>query len=240
MQGRKGALAVGVEARRRVRRDHVSKYTAVFRRLVGHRWHCRHQGDAQAGRPERWCHRFPPVRSGRVARPIASSYSGNTKMPIVLGPKTVFGGSSVATDPSPELSSAVPATLHASLMARLDRLGSTAKEVLQTGAVIGRDFSYELLAAIGQWTDWELRRALGRLVAAGLVFQREMPPRSSFLFKHALVQDIAYSMLLLGLRRSLHGRIARTLEEQFADVTQARPETLAHHFTEAGLFQQAV
>jgi tetratricopeptide (TPR) repeat protein len=140
----------------------------------------------------------------------------------------------------PLTSPAVPATLHASLMARLDRLGSTAKEVLQTGAVIGRDFSYELLAAIGQWTDWELRRALGRLVAAGLVFQREMPPRSSFLFKHALVQDIAYSMLLLGLRRSLHGRIARVLEEQFPDTIRVRPETLAHHFTEAGLFEKAV
>jgi len=140
----------------------------------------------------------------------------------------------------PATSPAIPATLHASLMARLDRLGSMAKEVLQTGAVIGRDFSYELLAAVGQWTDWELRRALGRLVAAGLVFQRDMPPRASFLFKHALVQDIAYSMLLLGLRRSLHGRIARALEEQFPDAMQGRPETLAHHFTEAGMFEQAV
>jgi class 3 adenylate cyclase/predicted ATPase len=138
------------------------------------------------------------------------------------------------------VSPAVPATLQASLMARLDLLGSTAKEVLQTGAVIGRDFSYEVLAAIGQWTDWELRGALSRLVAAGLVFQREMPPRASYLFKHALLQDIAYSMLLLGLRRSLHGRIARVLEEQFSDAMQARPETLAHHFTEAGLFEKAV
>jgi len=140
----------------------------------------------------------------------------------------------------PASSPTVPATLHASLMARLDRLGSTAKEVLQLGAAIGRDFSYELLAAVGQWTDWELRSALGRLVAAGLVFQREMPPRASFLFKHALVQDIAYSMLLLGLRRSLHGQIAHVLEEQFPDVMQGRPETLAHHFTEAGLLEKAV
>ena len=137
-------------------------------------------------------------------------------------------------------SRAVPVTLQASLMARLDRLGSTAKEVLQTGAVIGRDFSYELLAAVGQWTDWELRGALTRLVAAGLVFQREMPPRASFLFKHALVQDVAYSMLLFGLRRSLHGQIARVLEERFPDVMRGRPETLAQHFTEAGLFEKAV
>jgi predicted ATPase len=140
----------------------------------------------------------------------------------------------------PAISPTVPATLHASLMARLDRLGSTAKEVLQFGAAIGRDFSYELLATAGQWTDWELRSALSRLVAAGLLFQREMPPRASFLFKHALVQDTAYGMLLRGPRRSLHTRIARALEERFPDATQARPETLAHHFTEAGLFEKAV
>ena len=137
-------------------------------------------------------------------------------------------------------SSTVPATLHASLMARLDRLGSTAKEVLQVGAAIGREFSYGLLAAVGQWTDWQLRSALGRLVASGLVLQRDLPPRASFLFKHALVQDVAYSMLLLGLRRSLHGRIAQALEERFPDAMQAHPETLAHHFTEAGLFEKAV
>lgn len=93
---------------------------------------------------------------------------------------------------------------------------------------------------MGSWTDWELRSALARLVAAGLVFQREVPPRASFLFKHALVQDIAYSMLLLRLRRSLHGRIAKALEQRFPDATEARPETLAHHFTEAGLFEKAV
>jgi predicted ATPase len=116
------------------------------------------------------------------------------------------GKAAVLSVPAP--SPAIPATLHASLMARLDRLGSTAKEVLQLGAAIGREFSYELLAAAGQWTDPELRNALGRLIAAGLVFQRDTPPRASFLFKHALVQDTAYSMLLRGPRRSLHARIA--------------------------------
>ena len=140
----------------------------------------------------------------------------------------------------PAPSPAIPATLHASLMARLDRLGSTAKEVLQFGAAIGRDLSYELLSAAGQWTDRELRGALGRLVSAGLLFQREMPPRESFFFKHALVQDTAYSMLLRGPRRSLHARIADALEERFPDAMQRRPETLAYHFTEAGLFERAV
>jgi predicted ATPase len=140
----------------------------------------------------------------------------------------------------PAASATVPATLHASLLARLDRLGSAAKEVVQLGAAIGRGFSYELLTAAGQWTDSELRSALGRLVAAGLLLQREMPPRASFLFKHALVQDTAYSMLLRGPRRSLHARIAGALEERFPDATQQRPETLAYHFTEAGLFEKAV
>ena len=147
-------------------------------------------------------------------------------------------GKAVLSVPAP--SPTIPATLHASLMARLDRLGSTAKEVLQFGAAIGRDFSCELLTAAGQWTDRELRGALGRLVAAGLLLQREIPSQTSFLFKHALVQDIAYSMLLRGTRRSLHARIAAALEERFPDATQRRPETLAHHFTEAGLFERAV
>jgi predicted ATPase len=109
----------------------------------------------------------------------------------------------------------VPATLHASLMARLDRLGLLAKEIAQVGAAIGRDFSYELLAAAAQRTEAELRDGLGRLVDSGLVFQRGAPPEATFLFKHALVQDTAYSMLLRGPRQALHARIARVLEERF-------------------------
>jgi class 3 adenylate cyclase/tetratricopeptide (TPR) repeat protein len=134
---------------------------------------------------------------------------------------------------------AVPATLHASLMARLDRLGSTAKEVLQFGAAIGREFSYELLAAVGQWTDMALASTLHRLVDAGLVFQHGVPPQVTYLFKHALVQDTAYGMLLRGQRRSLHARIAGALEERFPDAARTWPETLAHHFTEAGFFDKA-
>ena len=94
----------------------------------------------------------------------------------------------------------VPATLHASLMARLDRLGPAAKEVAQTGAAIGREFSYELMGAVGQRTDAELQVALGQLVEAGLAFCRGVPPQASYLFKHALVQDAAYSTLLRGPR----------------------------------------
>src|SRR5262249_21478221 len=137
-------------------------------------------------------------------------------------------------------SATVPATLHASLMARLDRLGPMAKEIAQVAAAIGRDFSYQLLAAAAQRTEAEVHAALDRLVASGLVFQRGVPPQATFLFKHALVQDTAYSMLLRGPRRSLHARIAGVLEARFPDVAEGRPETLAHHFTEAGLFEKAV
>jgi class 3 adenylate cyclase/tetratricopeptide (TPR) repeat protein len=140
----------------------------------------------------------------------------------------------------PGASTTVPATLHASLIARLDRLGSRAKEIAQVGAAIGRNFAYDLLAAVSQRTERELRDALGRLVDAGLVLQRGVPPQAAFLFKHALVQDTAYSLLLRGPRRTLHARIARVLERQFPEVSAAQPETLAHHFTQAGMSAEAI
>jgi predicted ATPase len=138
--------------------------------------------------------------------------------------------------PSPVL--AVPASLHASLMARLDRLGP-AKEVAQIGAAIGREFSHALLAAVVRKPEAELNSALDRLIAAGLLFRQGVPPHASYLFKHALVQDAAYGTLLREPRRALHARIAETLEGQFAEATESRPEILARHFTEAGLIEKA-
>src|SRR6516165_7324872 len=140
----------------------------------------------------------------------------------------------------PAVSLAVPATLHASLMARLDRLGPMAKEIAQVGAAIGRDFSYELLAATVRWSEATLQEALARIVDAGLVFQRGLPPQATFLFKHALVQDTAYSTTLRGPRQALHGKIAHVLEQQFPSVAETQPEVLAHHLTEARVFEQAV
>jgi class 3 adenylate cyclase len=142
----------------------------------------------------------------------------------------------IATIPSPSV--AVPATLHASLMARLDRLGS-AKEVAQIGAVIGREFSYALLAAVANKQDAELQAALDRLVAAGLLFRQGLPPHATFLFKHALVLDAAYGTLLREPRRALHARIGETLESRFADVAANQPDLLARHYTEAGLIAKA-
>jgi predicted ATPase len=138
--------------------------------------------------------------------------------------------------PSPVL--AVPASLHASLMARLDRLGS-AKEVAQIGAAIGREFSHELLAAVVRKPESELRLALDRLIEAGLLYRQGVPPHVTYLFKHALVQDAAYGTLLREPRRALHASIAEALESQFAEITGARPELLARQYTDAGLIEKA-
>ena len=133
----------------------------------------------------------------------------------------------------------VPASLHASLMARLDRLGP-AKEVAQIGAAMGREFSHALLAAVVRKSEEELGSALGRLTAAGLLFRQGVPPQATYLFKHALVQDAAYGTLLREPRRALHARIAETLESQFAEIAENQPEVLARHFTEAGMSETAI
>ena len=123
-------------------------------------------------------------------------------------------------------------------MARLDQLGP-AKEVAQIGAAIGREFSRALLAAVVRKPEEELNSALDRLLAAGLVFRQGVPPDTSYLFKHALVQDAAHGTLLREPRRALHARIAETLESQFADIVERQPELLARHCTQAGLIEKA-
>ena len=140
--------------------------------------------------------------------------------------------------PHPGLS--VPATLHASLMARLDRLGAAAKDVAQAGAAIGREFSHGLVASITDLSEPQLREALDRLTNSGLSFVRGTPPDSSYIFKHALVRDAAYGALLRDRRQLLHGRIATALEDRFSETVLAQPELLARHCTEAGLTEKAV
>ena len=144
--------------------------------------------------------------------------------------------SALATIPLPFID--VPASLHASLMARLDRLGP-AKEVAQIGAAVGREFSHALLQAVVRKPEAELQSALDRLVTAGLLFRQGMPPHATYLFKHALVQDAAYGTLLREPRRVLHARIVETLENQFAEIAESRPELLARHATEAGQIEKA-
>ena len=133
---------------------------------------------------------------------------------------------------------AIPASLHASLLARLDRLGQ-AKEVAQIGAAVGREFSHALLAAVAQKTEAELTLALDRLVEAGLLFRQGLPPDAHYLFKHALVQDVAYDTLLRERRQQLHARIATVLDQEF-DVGESQPELLARHYTLAAMPREAI
>ena len=138
-----------------------------------------------------------------------------------------------------KLDRAVPATLHASLTARLDRIGSTAKEIAQVGAAIGREFSYQLLAATSQRSPSHLQQALTRLVETGLIFQHGTPPEATFLFKHALVQDAAYSTLLRGARRDLHARIANALLA-VSHTESVVPEIIALHMQSAERSAEAI
>jgi predicted ATPase len=133
----------------------------------------------------------------------------------------------------------IPTTLQDSLMARLDRL-VTAKAIAQYAAVIGRQFSYALLHAVSQVDEGLLQRELGRLVEAEIVYQRGAPPQSTYVFKHALIQDVAYQSLLKSTRQQVHQRIAQVLAAHFPETAETQPELLAHHYTEAGLIAQAI
>ena len=148
------------------------------------------------------------------------------------------GAAALSSVPHPALS--VPATLHASLIARLDRLGPVAKDVAQKGAVIGREFSYELLALIADLPEQQLRETLERLTNSGLLFAHGSPPQCTYLFKHALVQDAAYGTLLRSRRQESHARIAAVLEKQFDELPRTQPELLAFHYGHAGNPERSV
>jgi tetratricopeptide (TPR) repeat protein len=143
----------------------------------------------------------------------------------------------VATGPAAPLS--VPTTLHASLLARLDRLAST-REIAQIGAALGRSFSHETISAVAQMPQHQVDDALAQLTSAELIFRRGTPPDAEYTFKHALVQDAAYSTLLRNRRQQLHARIAATLEDQSPEIVMAQPALLAQHCAEAGLAEKAV
>jgi predicted ATPase len=141
------------------------------------------------------------------------------------------------TGPFPPL--AIPATLHDSLMARLDRL-ATVKGLAQLGATLGREFAYALLQAISPWDEDTLQRGLHQLVEAEFLYQQGLPPQATYLFKHALIQDAAYQSLLRSTRQHYHQRIAEILEARFPETVERQPEVVAHHYTEAGLSLQAI
>jgi predicted ATPase len=141
------------------------------------------------------------------------------------------------TGPLPPL--AIPATLHDSLMARLDRLAAV-KALAQLGATLGREFSYELFQAVSPWDEETVRRGLHQLVEAEFLYQRGLPPQATYTFKHALIQDVAYQSLLRSTRQHYHQRIAQVVEARFPETVETQPELLARHYTEAGLLKQAI
>ena len=143
----------------------------------------------------------------------------------------------VAVVPVP--ASAVPASLNASLMARLDRLGP-AKEVVEMTAAIGREFSHGLLAAVARQPEAALGAALDRLVAAALMVRQGVGPHAIYRFKHALMQEAAYGTLLRARREALHARIAEVYERDFREVVELQPELLAHHLERAGFAERAI
>jgi predicted ATPase len=141
------------------------------------------------------------------------------------------------TGPLPPL--AIPATLHDSLMARLDRL-ATVKALAQLGATLGREFSYELLRAVAPWEEEIVHQGLHQLVAAEFLYQQGLPPQAMYVFKHALIQEAAYQSLLRSTRQQYHLRIAQVVEARFPEICAMQPELLAHHYTEADVLAQAI
>jgi tetratricopeptide (TPR) repeat protein len=160
-----------------------------------------------------------------------------TKAVIESGVLTDAGDRYTVTGPLGPL--AVPTTLNASLLARFDRLAPT-REVAQIAAALGRSFSHELISAVAQMPQQQTDGALAQLVAAELVFRRGTPPDAEYTFKHALVQDAAYSTLLRSRRQQLHARIAGTLEDRFPMIIAGQPALLAHHCEQAGLGEKAI
>ena len=133
---------------------------------------------------------------------------------------------------------AIPTTLQGSLLARLDRL-STTREVAQISAAIGREFDYELLAAVAGFAEAQLQAALSQLEASGLVFRRGSPPEAVYTFKHALVQDATHDSLLKSRRQQLHARIAESIEQRYPNTASVQPQLLAQHYVEAGFAERS-
>jgi predicted ATPase len=159
-----------------------------------------------------------------------------TKTILEIGP---VSGPEAQAIGAPLPTTAIPSTLQASLVARIDRL-SAVKEVAQTAAVIGREFSHALIEAVSPVSNGVLAHALEQVVETGLVFRRGQPPDATYTFKHALVQDAAYATLLRGPRQVLHARVADALEQHSPDIVERQPELLAHHLTAARATKRAV
>ncbi len=174
--------------------------------------------------------------SAEVVQQIVSRTDG---VPLFVEELTKSVAEAVGVAGRSPLQLAIPTTLHDSLMARLDRLG-TAKVVAQLGATLGREFSHDLLQAVSPVDATVLQQAIQKLIDAELLYQRGLPPQATYLFKHALIQDTAYQSLLKSTRQQYHHQIAQVFEAQFPQTTETQPELVAHHYTEAGLAARGI
>lgn len=181
----------------------------------------------------------PEVQQAILAKADGIPLYIETLTENVLGSGLLTEGNDSFTLQGPVKKLPIPDSLQALLMERVDRLGS-AREIVQAGAAIGREFTYELLQATVEVPDSELKDALDLFVASGLVLQEGEIPLATYYFKHALVQEAAYSMLPRKLRRALHARIAKALESRFSERVSMEPELLAYHYEQAGLAGPAV
>ena len=134
----------------------------------------------------------------------------------------------------------IPSAIQDMIMARVDSLPEGAKGVLQTGSVAGREFSHDLIERVMGLSETELLSHLSVLKDSELLYERGIYPQSTYIFKHSLIQDATYQSLLKSTRQKYHRKIAQVLEKYFADTMETQPELLAHHYTEAGLNEQAV
>ena len=134
---------------------------------------------------------------------------------------------------------AIPSTLQDSLIARLDNLSSS-RAIAQIGAVLGREFSFDLLQAVAKKEETALQQDLAQLVAAELLYQKGYGTNATYIFKHALIQDTAYETLLRSRRQQLHQQVVTVLEQRFPELVETQPELLAHHLTQAGLKEKAL
>lgn len=181
-----------------------------------------------------------PMKALLIARTEGNPFFLEESVHTLLETKTLVGEQGAYRLVKPMESTQVPATVQAVLAARIDRLAPEDKHLLQTAAVIGKDFPFALLQAIAEFPDERLRYSLTHLQAAEFLYEASLFPELEYTFKHALTHEVAYQSLLRASRQDCHKRIARILEQRFPDFVEAQPQLLAYHYTEAGLGAQAI
>jgi predicted ATPase/class 3 adenylate cyclase len=181
-----------------------------------------------------------PVTRLLIARTEGNPFFLEESVHTLAETKVLVGEPGAYRIAKPIESIQVPATVQAVLAARIDRLPSEEKRLLQSASVIGKDFQFVLLQAIAELADEPLRHGLAQLQAAEFLYEASLFSELEYTFKHALTHEVAYKSLLRASRQNCHERIAHVLEERFPDIVETQPQLLAHHYTEAGLGAMAL